>query len=70
MKVSDITRRALHMRRFDREMKAAGYEQITCKFGIGNLWELDRGCRTEAHIVDAKVGADGKSVWVKVERCE
>ena len=36
-------------------------------FGIGKLWELDRGGRIGWKVVDAVVGADGRSVFVKAE---
>lgn len=64
MRVTDFTRRALAYRRQERDMKRRGYEQITCTFGIGNLWELDRGGRQNWRLTDAVLGVDGKSIYV------
>lgn len=65
MKVTQITRDAFHYRRQKRRLERQGYEQITCAFGIGNLWQLDRGSRYNWRIVEAVVGVDGESVFVK-----
>lgn len=65
MKVTSFTRGALAYRRQKRELTAKGYEQISCTHGIGRLWELDRGYRREFKLVDAILGVDGKSVYVK-----
>lgn len=65
MKVNELTKRALAVRRQRREMIDRGYEEITMTFGIGNLWELDRGGRTSWTLVDAVLGVGGKSVYVK-----
>ena len=68
MLVTELTRNVLKSRKQARDLKQRGYEIITCKFGIGDLWQLDRGYRVHQRIVDAVVGEDGKSVFVKVER--
>jgi hypothetical protein len=68
MKVTDLTRSALAERRQERDLLRRGYEQITCRFGIGSLWQLDRGGRRDWRLVDAVLGVDGKSVFVKAEQ--
>ncbi len=65
MKVNELTKRVLAARRQRRDMTLDGYEEITMTFGIGRLWELDRGCRIGWKLVDAKLGVDGRSVYVK-----
>lgn len=67
MLVTDTTRKALAYRRQKRDMTRRGYEQITCAFGVGQLWELDRGGRWHWRIVDAVVGVDGKTIYAKAE---
>lgn len=67
MIVSDVGRQQLAVRRQMRELHAKGYERISCAFGIGNLWELDRGYRCAWKITDAIIGMDGKSIFVKAE---
>lgn len=63
MKVSALTKSALAVRRETRDMKAAGWEYVE---GGGKLWELHRGWRYNHRIVDVKIAAGGKSLWVKV----
>jgi hypothetical protein len=67
MQITEFTRNALAIRRQMRDLHDKGYERISCAHGIGNLWELDRGYRYQCKIVDAVIGFDGKSVFVKVE---
>jgi hypothetical protein len=65
MRVTALTRSALAYRRQHRDLTSKGYEQITCSFGIGRLWELDRGGRTKWRLSDPILGVDGKSIYVK-----
>lgn len=64
MKVTDRTRSILAYRRQERDLTRRGYEQITCKWGVGELWQLDRGSRCDWRLKDAILGVDGKSVYV------
>lgn len=64
MKFNERTIRGLKIARQRRELTALGYEQVG--EGGGRLWELERGYRYDHEIVDAIVGADGRSVWVKI----
>lgn len=66
LKVTDFTRRALAYRKQHRDLTRKGYEEISCKWGIGDLWQLDRGSRLNWRLVDAVLGVDSKSVFVKV----
>lgn len=68
MRVSQLTREALASRRQYRDLTKRGYELISCKFGVGRLWELDRGYRLDWHLTDAVLGVDGKSVYVRAEK--
>ena len=63
MKVSELTKSALACRRDARDMEADGWERVG--EGGGKLWELHRGGRVGHHIVDVRIAADGKSLWVK-----
>jgi len=65
MKVTDFTRRALATRRDKRDMLAQGWEFVG--EGGGNLWELYRGVRWRQRIVDVRIAACGKALWVKTE---
>lgn len=67
MKFTELTKQSLAYRRQRKEMVSKGYEEITMAFGIGNLWELDRGGRYDFRLVDAVLGTNGKSVFVKAE---
>ncbi len=60
MKVNDTTRLVLAARRESRELEAAGYRRHETD------WEIVRGARTSEIILDARVSADGKSVWTKI----
>lgn len=61
MKVTDVTREVLNARRERRRLLAAGYE-----FQEGP-WELHRGNRMNHRIVDVRISASGKDIWVKTE---
>jgi len=65
MLVTDFTRRTHRVRKFRKEMLAKGWEQLG--EGGGNIWQLTRGHRTYARIVDCVVDPSGKSVWVNIE---
>jgi len=65
MTMNDFVRDQLAVRRQMRDLHGKGYERISCAYGVGQLWELDRGCRVSWKIIDAVIGADGKSVFVK-----
>lgn len=67
MTMNDMVREQLAVRRQMRDLHGKGYERISCAFGIGDLWQLDRGARYRWKITDAVVGLDGKSVFVKAE---
>jgi hypothetical protein len=67
MRMNDLAREQVAIRRQMLELHAKGYERISCAFGVGKLWELDRGARYQWKIVDAVIGKDGKSVFVKAE---
>lgn len=60
VKVTELTRRVLAVRREDRAMTAAGYRKHETD------WEIHRGMRRQERIVDAKVSIDGKYVWTKI----
>ena len=64
MKVTDLTRDTLRLRRSKRGLLSRGYEEVG--ENGGRLWELHRGSRQHMRIVDAVVALDGKSVFVKV----
>ena len=66
MKVSNLTKRALIVRRDHRDRLAAGWEFLS--EGGGKLWELHRGGRYEHHISDVAISACGKAVWFKTEK--
>lgn len=68
MKMTPFSRQILANRRQRRELTGLGYEEITMAGGIGLLWQLDRGCRIGWKLVDAKLGVNGLSVYVKAER--
>ena len=66
MKVTWFTRAGLAYRRQERDLKAKGWEPVGDNGG--KLWELNRGYRMSHRIVDVKIGACGKRLWVKIER--
>ena len=66
MRVTRFTKEALVARRQAKNLTAKGYELIG---ESGHpLWELQRGGRWDHRIVDAIISADGKSVFIKIER--
>lgn len=67
MRVTSLTKEQLAARRQKRDLEAKGYEQITCQWGIGELWQLDRGSRIGWKLTDVVLGVDGLSVFVKAE---
>ena len=64
MRVTEFTRDALAHRRERRDLEAAGWERMA--EGGAPLWELYRGPRQRCRIAEARVGADGKTVWIRV----
>ncbi len=54
------TRQALAARRMKRDMLALGYEKVR------GPWDLVRGGRWRHVIIDCKIDAYGKDLWVKV----
>ncbi len=60
MKVTDVTRRALAVRREARTLTRAGYRRHETD------WEIHRGYRYREVIVDARISCDGKYVWTKL----
>jgi hypothetical protein len=60
MKVTEVTKRALAVRREERRMEAAGYRKNETD------WEIHRGARRGERIVDAKVSVCGGYVWTKI----
>jgi hypothetical protein len=65
VRLTELSRRALRVRRFQREMTALGYEEVG--ENGGRLWEIRRGWRVGSRIVDAVVAPHGLSVYVKIE---
>ena len=64
MKLTEWSKRALKIRRFHRDMTERGYEEVGERGG--KLWEIYRGGRVGAKIVDAIVAPHGMSVYVKI----
>jgi calcineurin-like phosphoesterase family protein len=64
MKVTDLTRRTLAVRREARQMERLGYRRHETD------WEIHRGIHArlndDTRIVDARVSADGLYVWTKL----
>jgi len=55
-----FTRSALAHRRERKRMESEGY------FNVEVDWRLDRGLgMTHGRLIDVKIAADGKRVWVK-----
>ncbi|RTM07424.1 MAG: hypothetical protein EKK31_11725 [Hyphomicrobiales bacterium] len=63
MKLTQITRQVLKVRRDRRDMERDGWEFIG--EGGGCLWELERGYRTRHVITDVRIAASGKGLWIK-----
>lgn len=61
MLVNDLTRIVLRIRRENRRLSSLGYTKHETD------WQLVRGGKRDWRIVDAKVSADGKHVWTKIE---
>ena len=59
MKMTNVTRQALRIRRERRDLLAAGYRQHETD------WEIHRGCRMGEKIVDAIISCDGMYVYTK-----
>lgn len=66
MKVTAFTRATLASRRQSKELFAKGWEEVG--EGGGKLWELHRGYRHDYRIVAVQIGADGKRLYVKIEK--
>ena len=60
MRVTDLTRKQLAVRREARTMRANGYRLHETD------WEVVRGYRWREVIVDARVSVDGLGVWTKI----
>lgn len=60
MKVTDLTRRALAVRREHRRMLKAGFRRHETD------WEIHRGMRHNEKIVEAKVSVCGGYVYTKL----
>lgn len=60
MLVTEVTKRALEQRRYERSMKRAGYRRHETD------WEIHRGYRFREVIVDVKIDRSGKYVWTKL----
>ena len=60
MKVTDLTRRALKIRRERRDLEARGYRRHETD------WEIHRGAAYRQVIIDAKVSCCGKYVYTKI----
>jgi hypothetical protein len=48
-----------------RDMERAGWEYVG--EGGGKLWELERGYRIGYQIVDVRIAATGRGLWVRIE---
>lgn len=60
VKMTRFSRDALAYRRERKKMESDGY------FSAEVDWRLDRGLgTTHGHLLDVKIAADGKRVWVK-----
>jgi hypothetical protein len=68
MKVTELAKHVLRVRRDNRDMIADGWEHIG-EFG-GKLWELYRGERVGHAITDVRIAADGISLWIKTKQSE
>ncbi len=66
MKVSSFTRCALAIRRDRRTMERGGWEFVG--EGGGRLWELYRGGRGDHRIVDVRIAACGRALWIKTAK--
>lgn len=66
MKVNGFTKQALRIRREKRDLERTGWELVG--EGGGRLWELHRGGRFNHSIVDVRIAACGKALWIKTAR--
>lgn len=66
MRVTEFTRSALAVRRDFRDREREGWEYID-EHG-GKLWELHRGGRYDQHIIDVRIAACGKALWIKTAK--
>lgn len=64
MKVTEVTKSVLAVRKEIREMEAAGFRKHETD------WEIHRGGRWNERIVDVKISVDGKYVWTKLGKVE
>ncbi len=65
MKMPRLTKEGLDYRRDQFAMRKDGWEFVG-EDG-GRLWELYRGCRMAHRIVDVRIAAGGKGLWIKTE---
>jgi hypothetical protein len=65
MRVTEFTRSALAVRRDFRDREREGWEYVG-ELG-GKLWELHRGGRIRQRIVDVRIAACGKALWIKTK---
>jgi hypothetical protein len=59
MKVTEFTRRALVVRREIRDLKAAGWDHLE------GPWQILRGGRQREEIVEVRIDAQRKGLWVR-----
>lgn len=64
MMLTAFSRRALAIRREERDLPKQGWERVA--ENGGRLWELHRGARFGKVITDVRIAADGKTLWIKV----
>ncbi len=60
MKVTEFTRRALAIRRENREMYRRGYSRVMTN------WEIHRGFKVGKIIIDAQISVDGMYVYTLI----
>jgi hypothetical protein len=65
VKVNQFVKDALRLRRDKRDMAKAGWEFVGERGG--DLWELYRGGRGRHRIVDVRIAACGRALWIKTE---
>lgn len=59
----EFAKSARRIRTENRDMPEQGWEKVG--ENGGKLWELTRGGRWRQRIVDVRIAADGKSLWVR-----
>lgn len=62
---SSFSKDARRIRTENRDMPKDGWEKVG--ENGSKLWELYRGSRQRQRIVDVRIAADGKSLWVRCE---